>query len=403
MRSEARLLQFMSLTGDRNAGFERRFFQSFSARNRVQAQYVEDPGGTVNNRLDLYTRFFREHSSRPDMVAVDVVWPSILADDLLDLRPYVKDQLKAFSPGLLETFTVKGRLVALPTFTDVGILFYRADLLAHYGFSHPPTTWEELEHMAAVIQAGERRRGNPDFWGYTWQGGPYEGLTCNALEWQASAGAGDIVSADGKIHVRDPAFLKSLSRAVRWIGTISPPGEYIYRETDSANLWNAGQVAFMRNWASGYVNLSSVKTEGGYRFGVAPLPGGVGGQRGTLGGQGIGISKYAANRPMAIKALLEITSPATDFARVFEAGSLPVQIANQTRPEVKQNSLVNAASEKFMRGITVRPAVISGARYEDVSRAYYTAVNSVLRRAQDPEGAMEGLEKKLKGIFGKSK
>ena len=37
---------------------------------------------------------------------------------------------------------------------EVGLLYYRTDLLRTYGFRSPPRTWDELEIMAARIHRG---------------------------------------------------------------------------------------------------------------------------------------------------------------------------------------------------------------------------------------------------------
>jgi len=54
--------------------------------------------------------------------------------------------------------------VAIPHHAYVGVLMYRPDLLRKYGFREPPKTWDELETMATRIQAGERAKGQKDFW-----------------------------------------------------------------------------------------------------------------------------------------------------------------------------------------------------------------------------------------------
>ena len=98
--------------------------------------------------------------------------------------------------------TVDGKLVAMPWFGDFGILYYRTDLLKKYGYSSPPTTWTQLFAMAKKIQDGEQA-GNSSFSGFVFQGNSYEGLTCDALEWYASSGAGSFIDA-GKVTIDNP-------------------------------------------------------------------------------------------------------------------------------------------------------------------------------------------------------
>jgi hypothetical protein len=61
---------------------------------------------------------------------------------------------------------------------NVGLLYYRADLLARYGF-RPPETYDELAEQVRRIRAGE---GDPRLDGYLWQGKQYEGGMVNVLE-----------------------------------------------------------------------------------------------------------------------------------------------------------------------------------------------------------------------------
>jgi trehalose/maltose transport system substrate-binding protein len=385
----------MSNSWGANLKFDDSFYRAFGDRHGIKTQFVPRAG------LGVYRRVLREHLAKPDVLGIDIVWTSILADDLVDLHPYLNsDEQKAMASRLLADYTVHGRLVALPVYADVGVLYYRPDLLEKYGFHKAPETWDELEKMAARIQDGERRGGNRNFWGYVWQGQASEAGTCNALEWQASAGGGSIIDQAGRIDVTNSPFAGMLRRAAGWIGTISPPAEYVYHEHDSVNMWDSGNAAFMRNWASGYGHISAQPGNDRRHFSVAPLPAGPGGHKGTLGGMGLAVSKYAANREIAIQSVLELASESNGMKRLLATSGLPVHEGLLQRADIKARTQMLAVSADLLASAVSRPALISGDKYEQVSHEYATAVNSVLRRKETPEAAMAALAKKLAAITG---
>ena len=116
-----------------------------------------------------------------DVMMLDVIWVAEFARAgwLLDLTPFLAaDELAPYFPSAVAAATYDGRIWALPWNMNVGMLYYRADLLAKYGF-RPPETWDELASQVRRIQAGER---DPKLAGYLWQGKQYEGLVVNVLE-----------------------------------------------------------------------------------------------------------------------------------------------------------------------------------------------------------------------------
>src|SRR5690606_33444534 len=141
-------------------------------------------------------------------------------------------EIEAHFAGIIANNTVEGRLVAMPWFTDAGLLYYRADLLVRHG-ERVPETWEELAAIAGRIQRAERAAGNDRLWGFVWQGRAYEGLTCNALEWIASYGGGRIVDDEGRITVANPRAVEALRVASSWVGAISPRGVLNYAEEEA--------------------------------------------------------------------------------------------------------------------------------------------------------------------------
>jgi trehalose/maltose transport system substrate-binding protein len=393
-------LTVMAMTDESNAKFEDQALRKFGAERGLHVRYLPYLGST-NECLGMYRQLFQERSSQPDICEIDIIWPAILADDLVDLTPYLGDDIKAFPQELIQSFTIGGRLVALPTYLDTGLLYYRSDLLQKYGFRKPPATWDELGSMAKVIQTGERRSGKRDFWGFVWQGEAGEGLTCDALEWQSSEGGGHIIESDGTIRVSNPRAIHALERAVSWIGTISPPGVVSYGEDDSLNVWQSGNAAFMRGWLYGYGSMREPSCPVHDRFGAALLPGGPGGRSRVLGDMAVAVSKYSKHRAEAVAAIRDLTSARNEAVRARQAGSVPTRSMLQNRFDIMDNTPFRGPLAKdVLTGIVARPSVITGKSYEAVSRAYYTAVHSALTRQASPREALAALEKQLVRITG---
>ena len=361
----------------------------------INVNVVERPESTTDT-LAQYQQFFAAQSSDLDLFMVDVVWPGLISEHLLDMGSYLsQDQLSRFYPALIDAYTLQGRLVALPWFADSGMLYYRTDLLEKYGLD-VPQTWDDLYTAASTIQKGERDAGNADFWGYVYQGAAYEGLTCDALEWQVSNGDGTIISTDGTVQVNNDATIEILDKMASWIGDVVPPQVVTYQEEDSRAVWQAGNAAFMRNWPYAYPLGQASDSVIKDKFSVGPLPGKTAGMTAaTLGGWGIAVSKYSANPEAAVAFADWLTSNDALVELLPAKGGLPVL------PELYQNQdLLNAMPYLAFTGdvlsaATARPSGVAGTQYATVSEDYYTAVNDVLAGNTDAASAMSDLELKL--------
>jgi trehalose/maltose transport system substrate-binding protein len=381
----ARLLQFTQATG-------------------IRVKSIPIPEYT-RNYLDLARKLLHDGSGA-DLLNIDLIWSPILEPDLLDLRPYLGPEIALLEPQLLSSYTVNNKLVAVPFNVPLGGLEYRTDLLREYGYDHPPRTLDELESMAERIQTGERAKGRKDFWGYVWQGGAGEALTCNALEWQAAAGGGTVIEQDRTISVNNPAAIRAWQRAKRWIGWISPPSVVAYRELDSMLVFDSGRAAFDRNWILTPMTRSGQARQIGWRSrplvvktGFSRMPGGADGPVGTLGGTGTGVSIHSTHRQEAIsllrfqlRALMQSTEKGsdTDDPRQAEFSGLP---------SISQPADYAAGSNQ-RTGIVARPSIASGSAYKQVSKAYIEAVHSVLTGKSGAAQAAAQLQNQLIEITG---
>jgi trehalose/maltose transport system substrate-binding protein len=373
---------------------------AFTRETGIQVKRLPGPDGSLN-QLVLWRKLLQQGGTTPDLYSIDVIWPGILNQYLMDLKPDFGAALSSEDPVVRASYTVGDKLVAMPHHAYVSVLYYRPDLLKRYGYREPPKTWDELETMATRIQAGERAKGQKDFWGYVWQGAATEDLTCAGLEWQISEGAGRIVEDNKTVSVNNPQTIRAWQRAAHWVGTISPPGVVAYSKWDAENAFGSGKAAFWRGWASDFSLNDWVPLPGGVeQVGVTSIPGGKAGQASTLGGNGLAIARTAGRPREALELIRFLLRRDAERNNGHEHATPPKGL------EIYQLPLALAAYPQFAKrgqkggGLVARPSTVTGERYEDVSRAYIRAAHSVLTGETAPSAAAAALEKELLEITG---
>jgi trehalose/maltose transport system substrate-binding protein len=361
--------------------------------NEVQ---VVTPPNDASERLALYQQVLSAGSDKIDVLQVDVIWPGLLGNHLIDLKPYTKGAEKEHFAGFVANNTNNGRLVAMPWFANAGLLFYRRDLLQKHG-QKVPATWEELSAAAKKIQDAERAAGNDKMWGYVWQGRAYEGLTCDALEWVASYGGGSIVEPDGKVSIRNPNAAQALAAAMSWVGTISPTAVLNYAEEEARGVFQAGNAVFMRNWPYAWSLAQGDDSVIRGKVGVAVLPkGGASGRNAaTLGGESLAVSKYSKHPAEAADLVMHMTSASVQKDRALRGSFNPTIGTLYTDPEIlKVNPFMGELYGTFTSAIA-RPTTVTGPRYNQVSNQFWNAAHEVLSGKAKPDEALGRLEQSL--------
>ena len=258
----------------------------------IAALYTEETGVAVEfvelPYTGLYDRIASDlNSGAPsfDLAAIDAVWLSDFHEGLVPLDDMYTDAVTAdLFPALVEEANVDGTFVGMPAWTNVEIVYYRTDLFgdetnkadfaAAYGYElAAPTTWEEYRDIAEFFTRDEDGDGTPELYGTTVVG-------ATDAEWLATvgqAGASALVLDGDEVVINDAAHVDALDYYVS-LAEFAPPGAEQVGWAESYNLFDQGQVAMYRFWASSYRSIPDTSAVYG-KVGVAPMiagPGGVG-------------------------------------------------------------------------------------------------------------------------------
>lgn len=369
--------------------------QVWADENGHTIETISTPNSSTE-QLALFQQLLAAGSADIDVFMIDVVWPGILAQHLVDLKPHSEGAESDHFPAIIQNNTVDDQLVAMPWYTDAGLLYYRKDLLEKHGES-VPETWEELTASAEKIQTAEREAGNDKFWGFVWQGRAYEGLTCDALEWVASHNGGTIVEPDGKVSIDNPQAATAIEKAKGWVDTVTPPGVLNYSEEEARGVFQSGNAMYMRNWPYAWSLSQGPDSPVKDKVGITVLPkGGADGRHaGTLGGWQLAVSKYSANQEAAIDLALYLTGPEVQKKRAIDLSLLPTNETLYEDQEILAANPFFAEMKEVLASAVARPSTVTGGKYNQVSSEFFNAVFTVLSGSKTAEQALSDLNTKL--------
>jgi multiple sugar transport system substrate-binding protein len=278
--------------------------------------------------------------------------------DLSDAFPPARVRAE-FLAGPADAVVRDGRTRAVPWFVDVGLLYYRRDLVPE-----PPRTFAALERYARAAMARV-----PGIAGFVWQGRQYEGLSCNFFEALWGHGGGD--AAADRLPLDDAAA----PEALRWLrhlvdAGVSPPSVLVAAEEDARRLFGTGGAVFMRNWPYAWPLLQDPRSPVRGRVGVAPLPSADGAPGpGALGGWQLAVAARSPpeRRAAAIALVAHLTSPEANLALARAYGRNPARRAAYDDPRLR-------AADPFIAGLLPH---LDRARPRPLSPYYMLAADAV--------------------------
>lgn len=311
---------------------------------------------TSDEQHQFYVINLEGRSPGFDVMMLDVIWVPEFARAgwLLDLTPFLgPDELAPFFPSTVEAATWRGRVWALPWNMNVGLLYYRADLLAKYGL-RPPETWAELVDQVARIRAGER---DPALDGYLWQGKQYEGLVVNVLEAFWADGT-RLLAPDGAVFP-DPARAAEALAFLRGLiaSGVSPAWTTAADEELSRRAFGDGHAIFLRNWPYALPLFEAPGSAVRGRVGIAPLPRLPHGARGagSTGGAHLGVSRRSRHPALALALARFLTSERAQRAMALGAALSPTREALYRDPALVGSNPALPAIHALMRAGRPRP------------------------------------------------
>lgn len=368
----------------------RRQLERFRAAHPQIAVSLRDTPDAADQRHQLYVQWLNARVGEPDVLQLDVVWtPEFAAAGWI--RP-----LDAFAPPVGRLFESavaanrwQGALYALPWFIDVGMLYWRTDLMPA-----APESIDALSHTAKELVSQQRVP-----YGFVWQGARYEGLITVFLEHLGAFG-GAILDEQGRVVVDSDAAVAALTfmRDGIYADGSMPQSVLTWQEEHTRFAFQNGQAAFMRNWPYAYTLLNAGDSKVAGRFAVAPLPPGPGGRpAAALGGSTLAINAYSDQPDEAYQLIAFLLEPEQMIERARIAGQFPPARDLYDSAALQEALTVPAAeARRIIEAAVPRPVTPV---YSQLSSILQVSVHRALTKQQEPRAALVDAAQAIRNLL----
>ena len=338
---------------------------------------------TTDQRKGRYLADLQAKTATHDLVYMDTVWTSQFIPYLKDINPWIKrDKLDTddFLDYELSTGREEDGLYRIPMNVNMGILYYRKDILEDMNLSIPFTLEELRQSVSTAKQLSKIE------FGYLWQGASYEGLIVNFLEVMHNFGGVWIDLDMKKIGLEDPESIQSAKLLRQLIEEdISPSSVTSHVERSSFEKFMEGKTLFLRSWPSFWSEIQRREWDdkvGITRpFSFTDIPG-----NGCLGGWGFGIPKSAKHPNEAWEAIKYFTSAEAQEKFILTYSFLPSRKSIYQSPKIASKYPFMPEMLNYLEKSSVlRPSL---KKYDVVSEILQTALGSILNGEESAEVAL---------------
>jgi multiple sugar transport system substrate-binding protein len=362
----------------------------FEAEHPDTAVEVRSVPDAADQQHQLYVQWLNAHAPEPDVLQLDVITtPEFAAAGWILPLDRFHPSTDEFFPATIEANRWKGSLYALPWFVDVGMLYWRTDLL-----DAAPSTFDEL---SAAVARGQREHGLP--FGFVWSGARYEGLVTVFLEYLHGFG-GRFLDTDGRVAVDSDAGIRALTALVDSIHRerIVPSDVLAWQEEQTRFAFQSGRAILMRNWPYAYPLLADpAASRVAGKFAVALMPHADGGTAvATLGGQQLAINARSRQPEAAYELVEHLTSPDQMIERARVAGEYPARPALFSRSELRAALAAPDQIRDIIEHAVPRPVTPV---YSEMSELLQVQLHRALTRQAEPAAALHEAAREMDDLL----
>lgn len=374
-----------------------KFNEEYKGKIKVKTIDLPFKKFSTNERKELLTRSLRSKSNKLDVFAVDLIWSTRFARWAEDLTSHFdSEEINSIFPTALASCYFDNRLIAVPFYLDIGMMYYRRDLIEQLPNSQTiinklknSITWDEF----LVLSENFKNNENPF---YIFPADNYEGLICSFFEILHNY---DSTFFDkSKIDLESESVRKTILLLSDLINkyNITPTEVTDYEENNCYEYFIKNQAVFLRGWPSftkDYKNsLRSTKIDSLLEKAALPHIKGTE-PHSVYGGWNMMISKYSENKKEALEFVKYMIKEETQKYQYEKGAYLPV-IKNLYEDPEFLNEFPSLIYEKELlsRGIH-RPFINNYTKLSDII-SYYT--NQVLKKNMTIDAALKNANISLK-------
>ena len=304
--------------------------------------------------------------------------------------------LKSFYPAFMENSQTGGKTWGIPFQRSTIVLYYNKEMLKDAGLdpNKPPANWKEQVEYAEKLTKRDAS-GKVTQWGIQIPSSGFPYWLFQALAIQA--GTNLMNSAGTETYYDRPEVIEGLTYWVDLVKKYKVHPEGIVEWGTTPKDFFEKKVAMM--WTT-TGNLTNVKNNAKFDFGVAMLPAGK--QRGSPTGGGnfyIFAKSTPAQRDAALKFIKWVTTPQRAAQWGIDTGYVAVRADAWETPAMKQYVAGFPAAAVARDQLPYAKAELSTHDNQRVTKALNDGLQAALTGTKTPEAAMKDAQREAERLL----